>query len=226
MNVEDWQGDQGPVLTVASTPAISFHGYSPCDYAVEVGAIIFHPDSKRVLVYEENDGSYRLPTRKVRRDMASALRNPLDFFKEDTGYNLERLALRKFVKRLEGLESDSYYDLDAKTILLGGTSTNPFHFTLDLRWVPDDEGPFAHPKEVVTFWFAGLVTDEDPPDHAPRNSEGATRTSRLVDIEKADQLLCLDRTQNYSHLQALHVFVTLWQNRSAPDGVIDMDGHP
>lgn len=226
MDVEDWKGDQRPVLTRASSTAISFHGYSPCDYIVEIGAIIVHPSSNRVLILEERDGLHRLPTCRVRQDMAAAFQNPLDSLQEETGYTLERLALRKFAKRMLGLESDSADYFDSEAVLLGETSTDTFHLTLDLRWIPDDEPPWQHPKEVVTLWFAGCITDENPPEWAPRRSEDGGRTGRLVELDMAVELLAVEEELNFSQRQAFGIFSALWKNRSSHNGVLNVRRQP
>ncbi|EJD39517.1 hypothetical protein AURDEDRAFT_116084 [Auricularia subglabra TFB-10046 SS5] len=222
MLVEDWQGDQGPILTGGSGGAISFHGYSPCDSVVEIGATIIHPKSNHILVFEGSDGSYHLPTCKVTQDVVAALQNPLEDFRKETGYDIQRVALRKFAKRLFGLESDWHYDLHAETVLLGENSTNAFHFTMDRRLESDDGGCWYYPKEVVTFWFAGCIADDCPPDCAPRRLEDGSRTGRLVELDKASDLLTDSRVRNISQQQALRIFTTLWKNQSSQEGVLKL----
>lgn len=211
--------DQVVLLTDTSTTPM-LRGYSCCDWICELGAVIIDPKTERILLFQEEDGKWSLPTFAVEDGLAQAMENPLQFVEDETGYRVQRLAVRKLLKELRNTESDNVDVNDVSvpaTLLSSETSTDAFHVTLDIVWLEQKTSPFQQPQQAMELWYAGYIEDDDPAATAPRHSNDLERVGHLLTVSEALDHLYDNRKVSKTHPRVLMLLISLWRHRNAPD---------
>lgn len=194
---------------------------STADSLYQVGAVIWHHKSRRFLLFIMRTGPYNLPAQFAECDLESALTDPLGFVARETGHTIEPVPLRDYQRYYAAPYSDRFDTTLLRAVATDSRSCDAFKVTLDMLW----EEPNVHPdrpegRQVVTFWFAGVIADEKPPQVAPRKTDKSTiRVGHLLSKNYTLNYLADRGHEGLLEHTAVKLFIELW-NLTYPEDKI------
>ncbi|EJD39529.1 hypothetical protein AURDEDRAFT_116087 [Auricularia subglabra TFB-10046 SS5] len=187
---------------------------SCADVVYQVGAVIWHPESKRFLLFITRKGPYKLPAQAVEGNLMASLVDPLAFVARETGHHIAPVPLLKFERTYKNA-TKSKYDIRLVPVM-GSESTEPFKVTVDEPC--DKEGArWGQPRQVVTMWFAGTIVDPDAPAVTPAKPTASTvRVGHLLPKNYAFHYLANRGYEGEQEYSVVEGFIKLW-NLTYPD---------
>ncbi|EJD39531.1 hypothetical protein AURDEDRAFT_171342 [Auricularia subglabra TFB-10046 SS5] len=196
--------------------ALNSQGLSSADILFQVGAIVFHPETKRFLLFIKRRGRYNLPAQPVEGNLDSLLMDPLGFVRRETGHKIDLVRFRTYERQYD----DPFNERDDLTGLWPVETTatiDAFKVTVDTLEGPKELSQEGQPRQVITIWFAGVIVDPDPPEVTPVKITAST--VRVGHLLRKPFVFNEFLEHGYAGMQeyaVLETFVRLW-NLTFPD---------